>query len=859
MTDAPATPPAPASRAVRRLVVAGVLLVLLVGAVVAAGVVVVRRPLPQVDGTAAVPGLSAEVTVRRDADGAAYLEASTATDLALAQGYVQAQDRFWQMDVARRTASGRLAELLGADAVESDLYARTLGFRDVAEAELPLLAPATRGFLEAFADGVNAYLDDRSGSRLSLEYGALDVAGRAVTPYDWTPADSLAVLTARAWDLDRQGVTDEVSRRLASDAVGAERAAELYPRYALRRREPVVTEGAVVDDVYEQGATRGGTRNPRRAVPFATDGAAAALAAVEAGLARGPVVSGRGEGLGSNAWAVSGDRTTTGAPLLAADPHLAPTSPGAYLTVGLRCAPVTAACPYDVSGLSVPGVPGVVAGQNGRVAWATAHLDADTTDLYLERVRGDQWRRDGSWEQLDVRTETVRVAGADDVDLTVRSTVHGPVLSDVDSALDALASRSPDDDAPGPGEPEVAVSLSWTGLQPARSMDAVLALDRASGWADVRAAAALWQVPAQSVVYADRDGHVGYQAAGRVPVRKSGNGGRLPGRGWRASSDWTGDDVPTAALPSVLDPEGGVVVAANQAVVGRGYPYLLTTEPDPGFRADRARRLLSGGALLDADDVEAVQHDVRDPLADVLLPHLLRVELPAGYASAGQRLLADWDLDQDADSAAAAYYDVVWARLLQTAFDDELTGPARPDGGARWYVVVERLLDRPDDPWWDDVTTDVREGRDDVLRQALLDARDVLTERQAVDTGEWTWGALHVLRRDPGAVADLLPGLRRVLEPSTVGAGGSSGTIAATTWDTREGYAVTSAPAARLVVDLADPDASRWVLLGGASGHARSGRWDDQTDAVLDGEGRPWPVTPEAVAEAAEAVLVLTP
>lgn len=836
-------------------VAVGLVLVLVAGLVT--GVVLVRRPLPQTSGELELAGLDAEVTVVRDGHGIPQLYGDSVEDLMSAQGFVHAQERFYEMDVRRHLTAGRLAELFGEDAVETDAFIRTMGWRRVAEQELALIKPETRTALEAYADGVNAYLESRSPSELAVEYTVLRAGGLDYKPEPWTPVDSLAWLKAMAWDL-RGNMTDEIDRVLAlADHTPAE-VEQLYPPYPYDQHTPIVDQGAVVDGVFEQDATESDTRLPQR--PAYDAAARDALRRLRAGLERLPVMLGRGDGIGSNAWAVDGEHSSTGQPLLANDPHLGVTLPGIWMQMGLHCRDVSAECPLDVAGFTFSGTPGVVIGHNADIAWGFTNLGPDVSDLYLERVVGDRWRHDGRLRPLKVRTETIEVQGGEDVDLTIRSTAHGPLLSDVSEELAEVGQVAPADHPVHRGA-GYAVSLAWTALEPTPTADAILALDVATDWESFRSAAEQFAVPAQNLVYADREGHIGYQAPGRIPIRKSGNDGYLPAEGWRADDDWSGDYVPFSGLPSLLDPEEGFVVTANQAVAGEDYPYAITEDWDRGYRSQRIRDLLETEGELSVAEMADLQLDARSPVAQVLVPHLLEVPLPAGYYSAGRRLLFDWDFQQDSDSGAAAYLDVVWSNLLRLTFHDELAEEIRPDGGDRWVAVVADLLDRPSDPWWDDVTTeDVQETRDDVLRTAMLDARDELTSRQALNPGDWSWGRLHRLELENQSLGTSGVGaVEWLLNRGPWETAGGTAAVNATSWDAAEGYEVTSAPSMRMVVSLADLDDSRWVNLTGVSGHPASDHYTDQTDLWAEGETLAWPFSEGAVEAAGEDVLTLVP
>jgi penicillin amidase len=834
-----------------------VALVLLLVAGLVVFVVLARRPLPQTSGTLELPGLEAEVEVVRDEHGIPQLYGDSVPDLMRAQGYVHAQERFFEMDVRRHATAGRLAELFGEDALESDLYVRTMGWRRVAERELALIKPDTRAALEAYADGVNAFLAASSPSEIALEYTVLNAGGLDYRPEDWTAVDSLAWLKAMAWDL-RGNMVEEIDRVLTTDAVGAERAAELYPPYPFAEHAPIVGQGAVVDGVFEQGATTGGTRNPQRP-PF-TAAQREPFARLQAGLDRMPSWLGSGEGVGSNSWVVDGAHSATGEPLLANDPHLGVGLPGVWMQMGLHCRDVSAACPLDVAGVTFSGVPGVIIGHNADIAWGFTNLGPDVTDLYVERVEGDTWRYDGKARPLRVRTETVEVAGGDDVEVTVRATRHGPLLSDVDDVLADVADLAPVERPPG--EAEYAVSLAWTALQPSTTADAILALNLATDWDSFHAAIADFAVPAQNIVYADRAGHIGYQASGRVPIRKSGNDGVLPSAGWRPENDWTGQYVPYDGLPNVLDPEEGFVVTANQAVIeDEDYPYFLTGDWDLGYRSERIRSRVVEAGELSVEEMLTLQLDDLNPMAPVLTPYLLDVRLRRGYASGGLRLLRDWDFHQGADSGAAAYYNVTWRNLLELTFHDELPEEAWPDGGQRWMAVLEGLLDEPTSPWWDDIATETEvETRDDVIRAALLAARNELTSRQSPNPDDWSWGALHRLQLRSATLGESGIGVvERMFNRGGWEVAGGNAIVNATGWDAAEGYDVVWAPSVRMVMSLGDFDDSRWVNLTGVSGHPFSEHYTDQTDVWADGETLPWLFGRDAVVDAGAATLTLVP
>ncbi len=827
------------------------LVVLALLAALVGGVLAVRRPLPQTDGTLRLTGLSDKVEVLRDGHGIPQLYAGNATDLFYAQGFVQAQDRFFEMDFRRHVTAGRISELLGASTVATDMYIRTMGWRRVAAREYDLLEPATRSYLDSFSDGVNAYLRGRTATDLSAEYTVLGLGGLDYEPEQWSAVDSLAWLKAMAWDL-RGNMDQEIQRTRLAVTRSPEQVEELYPRYPYDRNRPIVDSG---------GSGRPGARG--RPAPGTAE--LQALDAVRRGVDAIPELIGHGSGVGSNSWVVSGEHTVSGKPLLANDPHLAASMPGVWYQMGLHCTTVEDDCPFDVSGFTFAGMPGVVIGHNRQIAWGFTNLDPDVTDLYLEKVTGQTYLYGGRQLPLTRRDEVIRIAGGGSRLITVRSTRHGPLLSDVSAELSSVGANAPAPaDAP-PRDNGYAVALSWTALTPRPTADAIFGFDAATDWTEFREAARSFAVPSQNLVYADTAGNIGYQAPGAIPIRKGGRSGDYPAAGWLPENDWTGRYVPFEELPSVLDPAEGFIVTANQAVTGPGYRYHLIDTPDHGYRSQRIRQLLTAriqdGSALDVADMAKIQTDSRNPMAPVLVPYLLRQLMTTEYYADGQRLLVDWDFTQPAGSAAAAYFNVVWRNLLALTFHDQLPQQLWPDGGQRWMAVVSNLLRQPDSQWWDDAQTPgVIEDRDTILARAMRDARDELTRKEGESPGSWAWGRIHHLDLENQSLGQSgLAPVRALFNRGPFEVGGGGAAVDATSWNAAAGYDVTSAPSMRMVVDLDDLDRSRWINLTGASGHPASGHYRDQTALWADGRTLPWAFGRAAVRAASEDRLVLVP
>ncbi|MFB9724524.1 penicillin acylase family protein [Planobispora longispora] len=827
------------------------------------GVVVwnVRASFPQLSGELKVDGLAGKVTVYRDKNGIPHIYADSSEDLFLAQGYVHAQDRFFEMDFRRHVTAGRLSEMFGSSTLTEDKVIRTMGWRKVAEQELPLLAEETRHALDAYAAGVNAWMEDNQGaSDRSLEYAVLKLTNSDYRPEPWTPADSLAWLKAMAWDL-RSNMSDEISRALAAAKLPRERVEQLWPAYPFDANQPIVTRGAVSGGKFDQDADPREEDGPAR--ESVTRLNADVLTRASRALRAVPSLMGDpagGNGIGSNSWVVSGRHTASGKPLLANDPHLSAALPSVWYQAGLHCRTKSAACPFDVTGFTFSGVPGVIIGHNGTIAWGFTNLGPDVADLYLEQVKDDSYLLTGEWKPLTVRTETIQVAGSEPVRLRVRETAHGPIISD---AMTNVRETLPGAAVAAGGEAGAAnaVALRWTALEPGRTADAIFMLNTARNWEEFRAAAAKFDVPAQNIVYADVEGNIGYQAPGRIPVRTRGDGA-WPVPGWTGEHDWRGT-VPFDELPSLYNPPEGYVVTANNAVADpASYPHLLTGDWAYGYRSqrilDRLDAALKKGEV-DAAAMSALQQDSHNGFARFLVPRLMDLDL-AGPAEGARELLREWDGSQEADSAPAMYFNAVWRHLLIETFNDDLPEGARPGGGDRWFEVVRTMLERPGDPFWDDVATGARESRDDMLRRALGLAYDELSGRLGPDVRAWRWGDLHALKLTHQSLGSSgIAPIEWLFNRDPFPVSGNDDAVNAAGWDVQEDYAVGWLPSMRMVVDLADPDRSRWINLTGASGHAFHGNYADQAPLWASGKTTPMHAREESVREAAANTLTLVP
>ncbi len=731
------------------------------------------------DGERSVPGLSAPVSIERDAHGVPTIRAASPSDALFGLGYAHAQDRLWQMEFQRRIGSGRLAEILGRRLVETDRFLRTIGFRRAAEAAWPALSAETRRALEAYAAGVNAFLS-ADGAR-PVEFRIL-----RCRPEPFAAVDSLAWAKMMAWDL-AGNARDEIRRARFAAVVGLARAAELLPEVPA---EPTILLDREWMSEVLAPAPPSVTRIALSVRWSSLENAFAALDSLGFG----------GEEVGSNSWVVGGSRTRSGKPLLANDPHLGLRTPSVWYLARLE------APGLSVVGATLPGVPGVIIGHNDRIAWGLTSVEPDVQDLYREEIDPkdpSRYRVRGGWRAFEKRIERIRVRGAADVTLEVRSSVHGPIVTDLYAGAEIL-------DAP--------VALRWTGLDPGdTTAEAFLGLDRASGWTDFLAAARRLHAPAQNLVYADVDGHIGYTATGAIPIRPRSDG-LLPVSG-SGEDEWSGH-IPFERLPRALDPERGYVATANNRVVSGRYPWPIARDwPEP-YRADRITRQVLAAGRLGPGEMRAIQLDRHSEQADELLPLLLDTAPADAPSREALARLKSWDRTFAPESVPASIY-AAWYTALSAMPEDELG--AVPPGNVRSRFLLDAL--RAGAPWCDDVRTARRESCADFKTATLARAVEDLRRRLGPDPSLWTWERLH-RARFPHGVFDAVPMLRRFFSLE-IGQGGDASTVNVGAYRRDGSYLMSDGPSYRQIVDLSNLSASIFVHTTGQSGNVFSRRYRD--------------------------------
>jgi penicillin amidase len=822
----------------------GILIALLLIALIAAavGVWFVQRTLPQTAGTLRVNGLHGTVSVLRDSYGVPHITGNDLHDVIFAQGYATAQDRLFQLEFNRRVAQGRLAEMFGAGGkdrplVDADAFLRTLGMYAAAQTELASLDDTTRGELQAYADGINAFVNSHKDS-LPLEFTVL-----GITPDPWSPIDSLAYGRVVAYSLDGTWNT-KYARAIVTAQTNIETARTLFPTYPAEN--PTLIQTPVSGFASVLGAPQ--ERTTALASASAPDaGELQSFAQLSPTLLHGAdvvrdLIGDTHDGLGSNNWVVDGTKSATGKPLLANDPHLGIRMPAIWYEIGLRGGGL------DVIGFSFPGDPGVVIGHNNYIAWGVTNVDADNTDLYLEKLdptgHPGMYQFDREWRPLETRQELIKIRGESPVTITVSSTLHGPIMTDVVGDLKK--------------HPEIApVALKWTALQPGYTFAGFFQLDFARNWNEFDAAVSNISI-SQNFVYADVDGNIGYRMSGLLPIRPVENE-TLPVAGSTSAHEWKGY-VAQSEMPRLYNPSNHMIVTANNQIVDDNSSQYVTTDWDYGYRARRITDLLGAATTVSPADYQRIQADVLSIPASKLTPKFIAAGSAAtGAAAAAAKILNGWDYTMTRDSAAAAVYEATAGALARAAIEPvlgkDVYGIYRDNlSSSGVYTVLINLMNEPSAPF-------ITSSPNDVIVKALNDAMAELRSKLGSDTSTWRWGALHQAHfAHPLAsifplnyLFDVAP-VDRPGDSVTVNAAGGGGFSA----DPAD-YSQQTVPSMRQIIDLSNFDNSLWVTTTGESGQPGSAHYSDLLPLWDQNKYEPMYYSPEQQASRATGILTLKP
>ncbi|KPL81595.1 hypothetical protein SE18_22005 [Herpetosiphon geysericola] len=749
------------------------------------GYLYLRRSLPTTAGTLTLAGLSAPVDVLRDSNGVPHIYAQTESDALMALGYVHAQDRLWQMEFQRRIARGTLSEALGETTVETDRFLRTLGVYRAAESAYANLDATAKAVIDSYVSGINGFLAEHSGGQLSPEFTLI-----GVEPEPWVGADVLGWAKMMSWDLGGNYSTELMTMELLAK-LGSEKTKDLLPHYP--------STGPLI-------------------LPTPMGGQAQQLLALSRRVEQGLGIGGGNiAGVGSNNWVIGPSKSATGKPLLADDPHLSFRTPSIWYMAELEGGDL-----HSV-GATIPGLPGVIIGHNQRIAWGVTNTGPDVQDLYRETLdpSGTKAMFKGNYEPLTIISDTIRVKDKGLLPLTIRVSRHGPLISDALNANNAA-----DPDAPQ----REALAFRWTALDETDStLNAYIAINKAQNWQEFRAGLESYVAPVQNFVFADVDGNIGYIAPGNIPIRAKGDG-TLPADGASGDYEWTGF-IPFEQLPQSYNPPQGYIATANNKVVADSYPYFLSHEWAPPFRAERITSMIEAKPTLTMDDMAAIQADVHSSYAEEFLPVLLNLVQPT---SDQQRqaiaMLQNWNYSTAGDQPAASIFQA-WAFYLTVPIvGDELGENLLETYGQRRQLIdlaIPAMLQDPNNPWCDDVTTSqATETCNTMVTQALdVALKDLSFRQKEAPMEQWRWGGLH-LALFPHNPLDAIGPLRGFFSKAIESQGDGS-TVNVSHIADDAPFDQDRGPIYRHIIDLGDFANSRMINAPGQAGHFLSPHYDD--------------------------------
>ena len=735
--------------------------------------VYINRTVPLTNGEIVVDGLNETVSVIRDENGVPHIQAKNDDDLYFAQGFVQAQDRLVQMDLSRRQASGRLSEVVGEAAVDRDKYFRTLGLRRAAEDSYQAYSEEAKRTLQAFADGVNAFIAlAKEENRLPIEFTLL-----GYEPEEWHPIDSLTIGKYMAFDLGGHW-EGQAFRYWAIENLPEEKAKDLFPSYP----EDAPTILSEYKDV---------------------------KLSIEKSFATAIIPP---EFNGSNNWVVSGEKTASGKPLLADDPHLSLATPSIWYEMHLESPSV------NVGGVIFAGIPGIILGHNEHIAWGVTNTGPDVQDLYIEKRNSNNKRQflyNGQWEEAKIVEEPIKVKGKDTIPFEVTITRHGPIISE-------FAHESGED---------TVLSLRWTALDPSIELQAVLEMNRATNWEEFEKALQNFHVPTQNFVFASKDGTIAYKANGKIPIRK-GNG-ILPVPGWTDEYEWTGF-IPYDELPRVVNPEEGFVATANNKVIDDQYPYHISHHWAQPYRYMRIKEFLEEKDQLTIEDMQALQMDQQNLWAREYVPIFVEalIELPLeDLEQEAVSILDQWDYTDDQEEAAPLIFHLLMKEIPNVLFNEHI-----PPGMDQLFTgkqsIVDELLRRAAQgdvsPWIEE-----KGGLHEVLYESLKNVLATVRSQYGKNPSEWKWGDYHQLyfAHPVSSSSSILKFFFNPEDPIPIG--GSQVTVQAASFND-EGI-VNHGASWRFVADLSDLSKAYHIVGPGQSGHFKSQWYHDQIDDWVEG------------------------
>ena len=760
--------------------------------------------LPQYNGEISSSKIISDIEVYRDSFAVSYIIAQSDEDAAFALGFLHAQERLFTMDFIRRAGEGRLSEILGEKAIPFDKMFRTVGIKRNIVNNLSQNDPTVMKILQAYSNGVNAYLKEFKGN-YAIEFDLL-----GYQPEEWKPIHSLIVIKMMAWELNISWWTDLSFAELIQK-LGKEKVLEILPDY------PENAPTIIADNFKYLPAINS--------------------TLVETDKAFRQMMGWTGTHIGSNNWVVNASKSFSGYPIIANDPHLAFSAPGKWYAAVIK------SNGWNAAGVTLPGVPGVVIGKGENISWVLTNVMNDDSDFYVEKLDTSKTKYllDGQWQNLKIIKDTIKVKNGKDQVLTIKETHRGPIISNI-HPFSFIYNKDEIDIPP--------ISMRWSGNEFSNEMLAFYKINKAQNWNEFRDAVKYFGIPGQNFVYGDAQGNIGYIMGARIPLRNS-NNPTLVFDGTTSVNDWKGF-VPTQEIPVILNPQENFVASANNKTL-KNFKYHISNLWEPSSRIDRIRELLTSKQKHSVNDFKKYQMDQVSPYARTISSYILEsfegIKVNDKNLNTSLELLRKWDFNMDKYSQTPAIYAVFLKYLLKNIYYDEMGD----DLYNRFvflanvpYRSLLQILEKPESLWFDDIKTKKRETREEIIRKSLADALTYLEEKFSKDLTNWQWGTMHKVTFKH-TFSGNYPLLDKYIDIGPNEIGGDGTTLFNTEYpfaESVEDYPIFQhnefdnvlGPSMRFICDFANPDEFYLVLTTGQSGNVMSDHYKDQNSLWLNGE-----------------------
>lgn len=761
--------------------------------------------LPAYQGIITSSKIISDIEIYRDSFAVPYIFAENDNDAAFALGYVHAQERLFTMDFIRRAGEGRLSEILGDEAVPFDNMFRTVGIKRNILRNYSRIDPSVISLLQSYSDGVNAYIEERKGN-YSIEF---DVLG--YQPEKWKPLHSLIIIKMMAWELNMSWWTDLTFSELIQK-LGEKKALEILPDY------PENAPTIIADNFKYLSAINSSL--------------------VETDKAFRNFIGWTGTHIGSNNWVVNANKSTSGKPIIANDPHLAFSAPGKWFA-----ATVNSKEGWETSGVTLPGVPGIVIGKGENISWVLTNVMNDDADFYIEKLDSSdsKYSVDGQWRDLRIIKDTIKVKNGKDRVIEIKETHRGPIISDIHT-FNFIYNTAESEFPP--------ISMKWLGNEFSDEMLSFYKINKAKNWNQFREGVKYFGIPGQNFVYADTTGNIGYIMGARIPLRKK-NNPTLVFDGTNTENDWQGY-VPVEEIPVVLNPKENFIASANNKIL-KDFKYHISNLWEPSSRIDRIYELLNSKEKHSAEDFKKYQMDITSPYAKLITSHIVKafegIKINDNNLKTAIELLSEWDFNLNKQSQTPSIYVVTLKYLLHNIYYDELGD----DLFNRFVFLANvpfrsllRVLDKPESLIFDDISTAKTESKNEIIRKSLADALTFLEENLGKDLTNWQWGRLHTVTFKH-AFSGNFSLLDKYINIGPYEIGGDGTTINNTEYPFSESidkYPMFShsefenilGPSMRYIYDFAKPDQYYLILTTGQSGNVMSDNYHDQTPYWLQGK-----------------------